>query len=52
MDDGANSTLSMAKVRKSDSGNYTCSIGPNDFYTITIHVLNGKKKPRKIFIHS
>lgn len=41
MDDGANSTLSIAKVRKKDSGNYTCSIGPNDFYTITVHVLNG-----------
>lgn len=42
MDDGANSTLSIAKVGKLDSGNYTCSIGPNDFYTITVHILHGK----------
>lgn len=40
-EDGANSTLFLAKLKKSDSGNYTCSIGPNDFYTITVHVLNG-----------
>lgn len=42
MENGANSTLSIAKIRKADTGNYTCSIGPNDFYTATIHVLNGK----------
>lgn len=42
MEDGANSTLSIAKVGKFDSGNYTCSIGPNDFYTITVHILHGK----------
>lgn len=42
MEDGANSTLSIAKVGKLDSGNYTCSIGPNDFYTITVHILHGK----------
>lgn len=46
-DDGANSTLFMAKVRKSDSGNYTCSIGPNDFYTINVHVLNGECSQRR-----
>lgn len=42
MDNGANSTLSIAKIGKADTGNYTCSIGPNDFYTVTIHVLNGE----------
>lgn len=42
MEDGANSTLSIAKVGKLDSGNYTCSIGPNEFYTITVHILHGK----------
>lgn len=41
-DFGANSTLFVAKVNKSDSGNYTCSIGPNQYYTVTVHVLNGK----------
>lgn len=41
MENGANSTLIIAKVRKSDTGNYTCSIGPNDFYTINVHVING-----------
>lgn len=44
MENGANSTLFIAKVRKSDTGNYTCSIGPNDFYTINVHVLNGKSQ--------
>ncbi|KAJ6635346.1 Ubiquitin-conjugating enzyme E2 B, partial [Pseudolycoriella hygida] len=42
MDDGANSTLSIAKVGKLDSGNYTCSIGPNEFYTVTVHILHGE----------
>lgn len=42
MENGANSTLFIAKVRKTDTGNYTCSIGPNDFYTINVQVLNGK----------
>lgn len=42
MENGANSTLFIAKVRKSDTGNYTCSIGPNDFHTINVQVLNGK----------
>lgn len=41
MESGANSTLFIAKVRKTDTGNYTCSIGPNDFYTINVQVLNG-----------
>ncbi|XP_055695736.1 uncharacterized protein LOC129797328 isoform X2 [Lutzomyia longipalpis] len=40
MDEGANSTLSVAKLNKSDSGNYTCSIGPTQFFTTSVHVLN------------
>lgn len=42
MDNGANSILSVAKVNKSDSGNYTCSIGHNTFFTTNVHVLNGE----------
>lgn len=52
MEDGANSTLLVAKVNKSDSGNYSCSIGPNQYYTVTVHVLNGKKFfPYYVFFH-
>ncbi|XP_059610423.1 uncharacterized protein LOC132257503 isoform X2 [Phlebotomus argentipes] len=40
MEGGANSTLFVARVNKSDSGNYTCSISPAQFYTVTVHVLN------------
>ncbi|XP_055716820.1 uncharacterized protein LOC129810396 isoform X2 [Phlebotomus papatasi] len=40
MDEGANSTLSVARLNKSDSGNYTCSIGPTQFFTTSVHVLN------------
>lgn len=39
---GANSSLFVAKVNQSDSGNYTCSIGPNQGYTVMVHVLNGR----------
>uniref|UniRef100_A0A336L9G3 CSON005154 protein n=1 Tax=Culicoides sonorensis TaxID=179676 RepID=A0A336L9G3_CULSO len=39
-DFGANSTLFVAKVNQSDSGNYTCSIGPHQYYMVTVHVLN------------
>lgn len=42
MEIGANSTLFVAKVNKTDSGNYTCSIGEAQFYTVLVHVLNGK----------
>lgn len=42
MDDGANSTLFIAKINKSDSGNYTCSISEYQNYTIVVHILNGK----------
>ena len=43
-EEGANSTLSVAKINKSDSGNYTCSIGPTHSFTTTVHVLNGKSR--------
>lgn len=42
MENGANSILSIAKVNKSDSGNYTCSIGVNRLFTTNVHVLNGE----------
>jgi len=42
MEIGANSTLLVAKVNKTDSGNYTCSIGEAQQYTVLVHVLNGK----------
>lgn len=42
MGDGANSTILVARVNKSDSGNYSCSISPDQFYTVFVHVLNGK----------
>uniref|UniRef100_A0A1A9W3B1 Ig-like domain-containing protein n=1 Tax=Glossina brevipalpis TaxID=37001 RepID=A0A1A9W3B1_9MUSC len=41
MDDGANSTLFIAKINKSDSGNYSCSINEYQNYTIMVHILNG-----------
>lgn len=42
LDKGANSTLFIAKVNKSDSGNYTCSINSSHEFTVSVHVLNGK----------
>lgn len=42
MEDGANSTLSIAKIHKADSGNYTCSISEYQNFTIVVHILNGK----------
>ncbi|XP_021928649.1 uncharacterized protein LOC110834119 [Zootermopsis nevadensis] len=45
MEEGANSSLSVARVNKTDSGNYTCSISPTEYATITVHVLNGGRKP-------
>ncbi|KAI9586926.1 hypothetical protein GQX74_002773 [Glossina fuscipes] len=42
MDDGANSTLFIAKINKSDSGNYSCSINEYQNYTIMVHILNGE----------
>lgn len=47
MDDGANSTLSVARVDKSDSGNYTCAISQTEFATVAVHILNGKYKLKK-----
>ncbi|KAJ4435031.1 hypothetical protein ANN_23604 [Periplaneta americana] len=40
MEEGANSSLSVARVNKTDSGNYTCSISPTEYATVTVHVLN------------
>ena len=51
MNYGANSTLFVAKVNKSDSGNYTCAIGPNQCYTVTVHVLNGMLIDTNIMIY-
>jgi len=45
MEEGANSTLSVARVNGSDSGNYTCSISKTEFATVTVHVLNGEYLP-------
>ncbi|XP_030385684.1 uncharacterized protein LOC115632599 [Scaptodrosophila lebanonensis] len=42
MDDGANSTLFIAKINKADSGNYTCSISDFQNFTIVVHILNGE----------
>lgn len=42
LDEGANSTLSVARVNKSDSGNYSCSINASHVYSVSIHVLTGK----------
>uniref|UniRef100_T1GFG8 Ig-like domain-containing protein n=1 Tax=Megaselia scalaris TaxID=36166 RepID=T1GFG8_MEGSC len=39
MENAANSTLFIAKIRKEDSGNYTCSINPTHQYTIVVHIL-------------
>ncbi|XP_063233581.1 zwei Ig domain protein zig-8-like [Bacillus rossius redtenbacheri] len=40
-EEGANSSLSIARVNKSDSGNYSCSISATDFATVSVHVLTG-----------
>lgn len=42
VENGANSTLLIAKINKSDSGNYTCSINSSHSFTVLVHVLNGK----------
>jgi hypothetical protein len=44
MEEGANSSLSVARVNKTDSGNYTCSISSTEYATVTVHVLNGGSK--------
>ncbi|KAF4525855.1 hypothetical protein B566_EDAN013294 [Ephemera danica] len=33
MEEGANSSLAVARADKTDSGNYTCSISPTDVKT-------------------
>ncbi|ALC43128.1 dpr20, partial [Drosophila busckii] len=40
MEDGANSTLSIAKINKADSGNYTCAISEFQNFSIVVHILN------------
>ncbi|KAJ8668792.1 hypothetical protein QAD02_000051 [Eretmocerus hayati] len=42
MEEGANSTLSISKVRPTDSGNYTCLLAtmPDQPSTVHVHVLN------------
>lgn len=38
---GAVSRLYIANANRSDSGNYTCSLGDTAKTTIAVHVLNG-----------
>ncbi|KAJ9585435.1 hypothetical protein L9F63_002782, partial [Diploptera punctata] len=42
MEEGANSSLSVVRVNKTDSGNYTCAISQTEFATVTVHVLSGE----------
>lgn len=42
MEKGANSTLFIAKIKKTDGGNYTCAINSTHDFTVLVHVLNGK----------
>ena len=49
MEEGANSSLSVARVNKTDSGNYTCSISSTEFATVTVHVLNGGSRACVIY---
>ncbi|EFN84513.1 Limbic system-associated membrane protein, partial [Harpegnathos saltator] len=46
MEEGANSTLSIAKVGPTDSGNYTCQLTtmPDQPATVHVHVLNGENE--------
>lgn len=49
MEEGANSTLSIAKVGPTDSGNYTCQLTtmPDQPATVHVHVLNGENNDKK-----
>ncbi|XP_049780155.1 uncharacterized protein LOC126176985 [Schistocerca cancellata] len=39
---GANSSLLVARIGSGDAGNYTCSVSPSEFATVTVHVLDGE----------
>nr|CAD7259950.1 unnamed protein product [Timema shepardi] len=41
-EEGANSSLSVARVTKQDTGNYTCSISSTEFAVVYVHVLQGE----------
>nr|CAD7462617.1 unnamed protein product [Timema tahoe] len=41
-EEGANSSLSVARVTKQDTGNYTCSISSTEFAAVYVHVLQGE----------
>lgn len=41
LEKGANSSLLIVKINKSDSGNYSCFINATHEYVVTVHVLNG-----------
>lgn len=48
MEEGANSSLSIARVGPTDSGNYTCVLTtmPDQPATVHVHVLNGESTTR------
>lgn len=54
MEEGANSTLSIARVGPADSGNYTCALTtmPDQPAIVHVHVLNGEALFSTIFINN
>lgn len=42
--EGANSSLLVARIGSGDAGNYTCSVSAHEFATVTVHVLNGEDR--------